>query len=184
MRRRFFIVAMCLGFLGRAGQAADFAATEYELKAAFIFNFTQFVDWPTNAFDSNADPIVIGVLGPDPFGAAIDKIIEGEEVRGRKLKVERFARSTDIKGCQVLFVSKTLATQWPEILRGLRDRPILTVSDMDRFTARGGMIQLVTERNLVRIRINAEAARRADLSISSKLLRLADNVTRDPGVAP
>lgn len=184
MRRRLFIFALCLGMLGRAGRAADIAASEYELKAAFIFNFTQFVDWPTNTFDSSADPIVIGIVGPDPFGAAMDKILEGEEVRGRKLKVERYARPVDVKMCQILFVSRTLASAWPDILRALRDKPILTVSDMDRFTARGGIIQLVTERNLVRLRVNVDAAKRADISISSKLLRLADNVTRDGGTAP
>src|SRR4051812_1011991 len=109
MRRRFFIFALCLGMLGGAARAADIAASEYELKAAFIFNFTQFVDWPTNSFDSSADPIVIGIVGPDPFEGALEKIVEGEEVRGRKLKVEHYARPADVKMCQILFVSRTLA---------------------------------------------------------------------------
>jgi hypothetical protein len=184
MRARIFILALWLGMLASPGRCAEIAATEYELKAAFIFNFTQFVDWPTNAFESTADPIVIGIAGPDPFGPALEKIVEGESVRGRKLKVERYPKASDIKSCHILFVAKALAGVWPDILRALRDKPILTVSDMDRFTARGGMIQLVTERNLVRMRINVEAARKAEISISSKLLRLADNNARDGGVAP
>jgi hypothetical protein len=185
MRAKIFILALWFAILAPPARSAEIAATEYELKAAFIFNFTQFVDWPTNAFDSSADPITIGIVGPDPFGPAIDKIVEGESVRGRKLKVERYPRPADVKtNCQILFISKTLAAVWPDLLRALRDKPILTVSDMDRFTARGGMIQLVTERNLVRMRINADAAKRADISISSKLLRLADSGPRDGGSAP
>lgn len=183
MRAQIFILALWFGMLASPARCADIAATEYELKAAFIFNFTQFVDWPTNSFESSADPIVIGIVGPDPFGPAIDKIVEGESVRGRTLRVERYPRAADVRKCQILFVSKTLAGVWPDILRAVRERPILTVSDMDRFTARGGIIQLVTERNLVRMRINGEAARKADILISSKLLRLADSATRE-GEAP
>jgi hypothetical protein len=182
--RTVFLFLLAATFMGSPARGAEIRTSEYELKAAFIFNFSQFVEWPTNAFESESDPIIITLLGPDPFGALLDKLVEGEEVRGRKLKVERVGRLADLRRTHILYVPKSMAAQWPEILAAIQGKAILTVSDMDRFTSRGGMIQLVTERNLVRMRVNAEAARGADLVISSKLLRLADNVTRDGGVAP
>jgi hypothetical protein len=184
MRIVCIIFALFLTLLPLPAHSAEIRTSEYELKAAFLFNFTQFVEWPTNAFESEMDPIVIGVLGPDPFGSTLDDLVQDESVHGRKLKVERYSGASEIKRPHILFVSKSLAAQWPEILRRTQGRPILTVSDIDRFSTRGGMIQLVTERNLVRIRINPDSARRADLNISSKLLRLADNVSREGGIAP
>jgi hypothetical protein len=168
--------------------AASFAAEarpgEYERKAAFIFNFSQFVEWPTNAFNSASEPMIIAVVGSDPFGPILDRVVRDEKVGGRALVVERYARVEEMKRCHILFVSKAVAAQWPEILRAIQNKPVLTVSDMDRFSARGGMIHLVTEQDLVRIRLNPEVARRADLTISSKLLRLADDTTRDGGATP
>jgi hypothetical protein len=184
MRALLLLILIWSSVSRQTVRAAEGRASEYELKAAFIFNFSQFVEWPTNAFQSESEPMIIGVVGPDPFGPILDRIIQDEKVRGRSLKVERYARPADIKRCHILFVSKALAAQWPEIHSAVQGQPILTVSDMDRFSSRDGMIHLVTERNLVRMRVNPEAARRADLSISSKLLRLADNTTRDGGVKP
>lgn len=171
------------GGISRA-PAAEVRTTEYELKAAFLFNFTQFVDWPTNAFESPTEPLVIGVLGPDPFGETLDKLAAGEEVRGRKLIIQRFPRPADFKRCHILFISRNLSSQWEDILRDLTGKPILTVSDMDKFATRGGIIHLVTERNVVRLRVNTEAARRADIAMSSKLLRLADNVASAGRLGP
>jgi hypothetical protein len=183
MRALLLLFVLCMADPA-ATRAAEPRPSEYELKAAFIFNFSQFVEWPTNAFNSENDPVIIGVVGSDPFGPILDRIVQDEKVRGRSLVVERYARPNEIKRCHILFVSKSLAAQWPEILRAVSDQPILTVSDMDRFSNRGGMIHLVTERNLVRMRVNPEIARRAGLTISSKLLRLADNATRDGGMTP
>jgi hypothetical protein len=182
--RALLLFLLAATLWGSPARGAEIRTTEYELKAAFIFNFSQFVEWPTNAFESESDPIIITLLGTDPFGPLLDKLVEGEEVRGRKLRVERVTRLADLRRAHILFVPRSMAGQWPEILTATQGRAILTVSDMDRFTSRGGMIQLVTERNLVRMRVNTEGARAADLAISSKLLRLADNVTRDGGVAP
>jgi len=176
-----FIFLLCLASAGPRAHGAEIRTSEYELKAAFLFNFTQFVDWPTNAFETDSSPIIIGVLGPDPFGDTLDRLAAGEEVRGRKLKIERYARLADSKAAHLLFISRVLNTQWPDIERELAGRPILTVSDMDRFAARGGMIHLVTERNLVRMRVNTDAAKRCQIVISSKLLRLADNAARGAG---
>ena len=181
---RTFLLILLLSLPTWRTRAAEIRAGEYELKAVFIFNFSQFVDWPTNAFKSESDPMIIGVLGADPFGPVLDRIIQDEKVRGRSIVVERYARIAEMKRCHILFVSKSMAAQWPEIQRIVDNEPILTVSDMDRFSNRGGMIHLVTEKNLVRMRVNPEVARRANLNISSKLLRLADNTTRDGGVTP
>lgn len=183
MRALLLVLILWMSGAGST-RAADARLGEYELKAAFIFNFSQFVEWPTNAFQSDTEPMIIGVVGSDPFGPILDRIVKDEKVRGRTLIVERYARLADIKRAHILFVSKSVAAQWPEILRAVEGQPVLTVSDMDRFSNRGGMIHLVTEKNLVRMRVNPDAAKRSDLAISSKLLRLADNSTRRGGVEP
>lgn len=172
--RTFAFAALLLASAAslRAAEAKP-RPTEYDLKAAFLFNFAQFVEWPTNAFASSNAPIVIGILGPDPFQGALDKICAGEEIRGRPLEVVRYAKAADVRPAHVLFIPRAMASQLPDALPRVADSPTLTVSDTDRFAERGGMIQLYTDQNQVRLRIDAEAARKANLSISSKLLRLA-----------
>ena len=161
--------------------AAATAAPEYQLKAVFLFNFTQFVEWPaTSAPDA---PFVVGVLGEDPFHEALDHTLSGETVNGRPLVLERYARLEDVGDCQILFVSQSQAGQLDTVLSQLRDRPILTVSDLSDFAGHGGAIEFVTVNNRLRLRINAQSAALARLTISSKLLQLADIVTtRSPAV--
>jgi hypothetical protein len=150
---------------------------EYQVKAVFLFNFAQFVEWPTNAFPDAQTPLVIGVLGDDPFGTYLDETVRGERVNNRKLVVQRFRRVEEIQICHVLFISQSEAERLEQILNGLKGRNILTVSDTDSFTRRGGMIRFSTEKNKIRLRINLEAAKAARLTISSKLLRPAEIVT-------
>ncbi|HET6546334.1 MAG TPA: YfiR family protein [Rhodanobacteraceae bacterium] len=149
---------------------------DYQVKAVFLFNFTQFVGWPSGAFGDSQEPIVIGVLGDDPFGAYLDETVRGERVDSRSLVVRRYRDTADLDaaGCQVLFISESEAGRLEQDVARLRDRSILTVSDLDGFVDRGGMIQFVTENNRVKLRINADAAKAAGLTISSKLLRVAD----------
>ena len=155
-------------------------ARESQIKAVFLYNFVRFVDWPPSAFPDTQAPMVIGVLGEDPFGAALDDAIRGESVNGRPLEVRHFRRIEDLGDCQVLFISRSEATRLAPILTSLKGRSVLTVSDAEDFTNRGGMIRFVTENNKVRLKINIDAAKAAELTISSKLLRPAEVVTATP----
>jgi hypothetical protein len=149
---------------------------EYQLKAVFLFNFAQFVEWPPEAFPEAQTPLIIGVLGEDPFGIYLDDTVRGEKVNNRPLIVQRYHRLDEIKTCHILFVSQSEANRLEPIFTSLKGRNTLTVSDAVGFAQRGGMIRFVTERNKIRLRINLEAAKAANLTISSKLLRPADIV--------
>jgi YfiR/HmsC-like len=154
--------------------AQNTISPEYQIKAVFLFNFARFVDWPPKAFSTSETPMVIGVLGEDPFDGYLDETVRGEKVNGRSLVVQRYRRVSDIKICHVLFISRSEAGSLDSVLASLKNRPILTVADIDGFTSRGGMIQLGKEKNKIRMHINLRAAKAADLTISSKLLRVAE----------
>ena len=158
-----------------AGQAVR--ASEYQVKAVFLFNFAQFVDWPAEAFADPAASLSICVLGPDPFGDFLDQTVRDERVGGRTLQVRRYASADEIRSCHILFISRSDRNLPEDILARLKHRPILTVSDIDEFAERGGMIAFVTDRHRIRLKINVEAAGTAHLTISSKLLRVAEVVT-------
>lgn len=170
---------MCalLFFVGLEVAAQTPISNEYKVKAAFLYNFSQFVVWPTEAFPEAQTPMVIGVIGADPFGAYLDEIVQGEQVNNRPLIVRRYQQVEEIKVCHILFVSQSEATRFEEIFARLKGRTILTVGDIDGFARQGGMIRFVTDKNKVRFRINVEAAKAAKLTISSKLLKPAEIVT-------
>jgi len=155
-----------------AGQSPQ--APEYQVKAVFLFNFAQFVDWPADAFPESDTPLVIGVLGDDPFGSVLDQTVRGEHVGGRPFQVRRYQRVDEIKTCHILFVGRSEESRPEGLLAALKNRPILTVSDADGFAERGGMIRFVTDRKRIRLQINLAAAEAARLTISSKLLRVAE----------
>lgn len=150
--------------------------SEYELKAVFLFNFVQFVEWPPEVFSDSRAPLVIGVVGDDPFGPFLDETVSGETVRQRPLEIRRYRGMDQISTCHLLFISESEAEQLDEILAALKDRSILTVSDDESFTRRGGVIRFVVDRSKIRFQINLEAAQAARLTVSSKLLRLAEIV--------
>ena len=145
---------------------------EYQVKAAVLFNSAQFVTWPSS---QPADiPLVIGILGDDPFGSYLDETARGEKVNNRSLSIQRFRRGTEPRNCHILFVSRSEGERAAQIVSNLKGRRILTVSDIEGFAGLGGMIELFIEKNKIRMRINLEAVRAADLKISSKLLRVAE----------
>jgi uncharacterized protein DUF4154 len=150
---------------------------ELQLKAVFLFNFAHFVDWPPQAFDHPGSPVVIGILGTDPFGKFIDEIVRGETVNGRSLVIARYRRASEIVRCHVLFVSASESDRTEQILATLRGKPVLTVCDWEDFARHGGMIRFITEHNHVRLRINLDSVREANLTVSSKLLRCAEAVS-------
>jgi uncharacterized protein DUF4154 len=175
--RTFLCIAVGLSFTGRSTALGQSAPTrEYQVKAVFLFNFTQFVDWPPAAFPEDTASLVIGVLGDDPFGPYLDDIVRGEQVNNRRLTVRRYRRPEDVRACQVLFISRSEDKNLDKALAAVRGSDVLTVSDADAFASRGGMIQLATENGKIRLKINVDAARASSLTISSKLLRSADIV--------
>lgn len=167
------IVALGAG----ASAQASAPSKEYQVKAAFLFNFAQFVDWPSSAFAEDGAPLVICVLGDDPFGSYLDELVRGEQVNSRHLAVQRFHATEDLKGCQVLFVSRSESRHLDKALASGAGMDALTVSDVDGFAERGGIIQLTTESGKIRLKINLTAAKASNLVISSKLLRSAEIVT-------
>jgi hypothetical protein len=173
-RHTYSVVVACLLASGARlfGQAPP--SGEYQVKAVFLFNLAQFVDWPAKAFPDPGAPLVIGVLGEDPFGSYLDETLRGETVHNRPLLLQRYRRVSEIRMCHVLFISRSETNRLDQIFAALRGRSILTVGDADEFITRGGMIRLVTEKNRIRMRINVNAVRAAGLTISSKLLRLAE----------
>jgi hypothetical protein len=172
---RIWLALLSSFALAAAVQAAE--PREFEIKAVFLFNFAEFVDWPVEAFREAQSPLVIGILGEDPFGAYLDDAVRGEKVRNRTLVVRRFSRVEDVSECQILFISGSEDTRLEQILASLKGRSILTVSDLDGFSRMGGMIRFVTEKSRIRLKINLEAAKAAGLTISSKLLRPAQIVS-------
>jgi hypothetical protein len=174
--RRPFILALGLAamalVIGPAVAAQPTPFEEREVKAVFLLNFVQFVEWPSSAFEGPDSPIVIGVLGDDPFGRLLDDVVQGEVVKGRPVTAARFRRVEDVKTCHVLFVSPSETAAYDRILTALSGRPMLTVGETGTFTSRG-MIRFLTERNRVRLEVNLAAAKTAGLTISSNLLRAA-----------
>jgi hypothetical protein len=181
-RRRWLRWLLAAALLGPAGAAAPAPSTspdEYQVKGLLLFHFAQFVEWPARAFHDAEAPLVIGVLGEDPFGAYLDDPVKGEKIGSRPLVVRRFRRVDDITDCQILFISRSESAQLDQIMTRLRCRSVLTVGDTDSFIRKGGMVRFVTENSKIRLHINVEAAKAADLTISSKLLRPATIVTAD-----
>lgn len=158
-------------------------ASEHDVKAAFLYNFTKFIEWPASAFHDDLSTVRLCVLGDDPLGKSLQEIAE-EEVAGRKLTVLRAASISDPSGCQILFVSRSERERLPRILRELRDTPVLTVGDTSDFLEQGGIVNFVLEGSRVRFEINQEVAERVGIRVSSKLLRLARRVVSGPKQGP
>jgi len=152
---------------------ADQSSTEYQVKAAYLFNFLKFVEWPD---DPGGDPHakwVIGFVGDTPIGDELTRLVEGKNVLGRELQVKKFQAADNLRACNILFISESEKKRLPPILAELRGSSVLTVADMDNFIGGGGMIQFMVEDARVRVAIDVGATSRAHLKVSSKLLALA-----------
>lgn len=145
---------------------------EYLIKAAFLYNFAKFTYWPERAFADSTAALEICVLGEDPFGAALDAIAE-KEIEGRKVTIRRLGEMAAADGCHLLFIASSQRAQLRDIIARLDEQPVLTVADVPEFTGIGGIITLKVLSDKVRFEINLPAARRAELHLSSKLLRLS-----------
>jgi hypothetical protein len=169
-------VAVLLALALAVSSARGQVSREYPIKAAFMFNFAQFTEWPGHAFASPDSPMVIGVLGTDPFGTVLDDTARNEAVRGHRLVVERYRALEEMKTCHMLYIAQSEASHLDQVLAALKGKPVLTFSDIEGSAPRGVMVRFFPERNKIRLRINVEAARAADLTISSKVLRAAEIV--------
>jgi hypothetical protein len=170
-------IALLIAFLTMNMMAPQQSGpSEYQVKAVFLYNFTQFIEWPSGAFQEPNSPLVIGILGKDPFGNYLDETVRGDSVNGHPLVVQRFQNAEDAGKCHILFISSSEKDRLKNIFQLLESTNTLTVGDAANFAKNGGMVRFYTENHKTRIRINLEAAKKADLTISSKLLRLAEIV--------
>lgn len=154
--------------------------SEYQVKAAFLYNFAKFVEWPACGNCPASDVFTIGVLGQDPFGEEINTI-EGKRIKGKTLVVLKAATLDELKRCRVIFISGSVKDDLTRVLKELMAHPVLTVGDTLGFAEAGVMINLYTAGNKVRFEINPEAAERVNLKISSQLLKLARIVAPNQG---
>jgi hypothetical protein len=155
-------------------------APEYQIKAAFLYNFMLYTEWPPSAFEKNDSPIVLAIAGEDPFGNQLDAAVRGKTVRGRAIDVHRYDQMSEVSACHLLFVSVDQSKNFPLFLQRHRELSLLSVGESEDFTRAGGVIQFVIEENKVRFEVNTDAADRAHLKLSSKLLSLA-KIVRDSG---
>jgi hypothetical protein len=157
------------------------APTEYEVKAAYLYNFGRFVGWPSEAVSVQAGSFQLCVLGKDPFGPALHKTISGETIEGKYVVAKQVLSPQGAADCREVFISSSEDGQLDAILSALDADRTLTVSDLPDFTERGGMIEFVSQSNRIRFQVNLAAARRAGLTLSSQLLKVATKVIGTDG---
>jgi len=160
--------------MGSAAHGETPASKEHAIKAAFIYNFAKFVEWPAESFEKSGD-FVVCVFGEDSIVPTLKKL-NGKQVQGKKVTVKHTKSSEDIGNCHIVYVSRQEEKNFSHVMTALKGRRILTVGDMEGFAQRGGMINFAMKKRKVRFEINVDAAKQAGLKISSKLLRLADIV--------
>ncbi|HKT73874.1 MAG TPA: YfiR family protein [Steroidobacteraceae bacterium] len=182
MRVRQRYAAACLAaMMWSSVVCAAESAPEYQVKAAFLFNFAQFVEWPASAFASPDAPFAICVLGPDPFGPELDSLVRGESVNRRPFVIERYRSIAQLRNCNILYIDRSQLPDLARIRDVARERSILTVTDAEGGDQEGVVIHLVTQDHHIRLRIDVGAAKASHLTISSKLLRPAEIIGSGEG---
>lgn len=170
----FSLIVIIAAFAMLSGVPNAYAqprSLEYEIKAAFLYNFAKFIEWPAKG-PADTSTIIIGTLGEDPFGDTL-RTIEGKSIEGRKVVTKRFKSVRDLEFSHVLFISPSEKERLGEIMKVLKDWSVLTVGEMAGFVEAGGIINFIIEGNKVRFEINAVNAERARLRLSSRLLNVA-----------
>lgn len=158
--------------LGASGLGAK-GVREHDVKAAFLLNFARFVEWPPEAFGSAQAPFVIGIVGEDPFGEAIETTILQQQVKGRTIRLRHCEEDADFGDCHILFVSRSVGARVEKLLERLKGLPVLTVGETDAFVLKGGGIGFLIKDGNVRFDVNAKVAKATGLKFSSKLLAVA-----------
>ncbi len=147
--------------------------SETQVKAAFLFNFSKFIEWPAETFSASKNSVSICVIGSETFAATLEEVTKAKLVNGRNIVVSRSQPSADLRSCHIIFVSADAGSRFKEILGKVKDAHVLTVSEVDGFAQSGGVINFIIRADKLRFEINIDAAERAGLRISSRLLSLA-----------
>jgi hypothetical protein len=155
-------------------------ASEYQVKATYLYNFGRFVQWPPNVAAAQGNSFPICVIGSDPFGPSLDSILAGETIDGKTVVAKRILKSQDAVNCRVLYIGASEESRLMDLLAALDKAGVLTVSDIPQFSQRGGMIQFVMVGNKVRFEVNLTIAQDAGLTLSSDLLKVAAAVRKNP----
>lgn len=184
MRWLLVLIASYAAVCGAQTGPPELTRTEYHVKAGLIYNFAKLVEWPTNAFATEQTPITIGVLGEDPFGPLLDDTVKDRRIEDRSISIKRFSDVRQVHDCHVLFISQSEKQRLPEILAALGGQSILTVGEDEHFRQLGGIIQFVNRDEMIQFAINTNAARRASLRISSKLLIIWQRVSQEGDQQP
>lgn len=168
---------LVIGWMAMPAAMHAQVSREYDLKAVLLFNLTRFVEWPAESFADPDTPLIIGILGQDPYGKILDDVVRTESYGRHKIQVVRFRNIESVKDCQILYISADESRNLSRILARLAGRPLLTVGDFDAFSLRGGMVGFSQNaEGKIRLRINLEAVRASHLAVSGKLLRVAEVV--------
>ena len=176
--RRLSVVFILWTLAGVAILRAQNLPTEYEVKAAYLYQFGKFVEWPEGALARSGDDFAICTLGMDPFGSVLDETISGRGVQSKKVIAKRLASANEAADCNILFISSSEQNHLSEILKMVQGKGVLTVGEMRNFLSQGGMIHFQMEQNKVRFEINLSAVEHANLKVSSQLLKVA-KLTRE-----
>jgi hypothetical protein len=174
------IIAALLGAPGGRVRGAQPPPSEYKVKAELLRRFLDYVDWPDGTFPDPDAPVVVGVLGGDPFGTALDEAFHDQRTHNRPVLVRRSKVIDDLKRCQVLFVCRSERNRLSEILAGVEDLPVVTVSDINGFCRRGGILNFYIEDDKVRFAANAAAAQQKGIKLGSELLKRARLIGPEP----
>jgi len=164
---------LCIVLASILSTPARSSPSEYELKAAFLFNFASYVEWPSHVAADAGGTFVIGVYGDNPFGNLLDQAVADKMIGGRRVEIRKFSSIRDLRPCHVLFICSSEEGRIGRILNATKDWHALTVGETDGFARNGGIIGFFLEDKKVRFEINPDEARRSGLKISSKLLKLA-----------
>jgi hypothetical protein len=176
-RLRAAILAVLAALAGvRTAPTQINSSSEYQVKAAFLFHFAQFVEWPEETFKDAGSPLTYCTIGDDPFHGSLDTVLGGKTIGSRPFRVHHFKQPREIKGCQVLFIGAEEKKVLPDILEGVKGNSVLTVGESEHFVRDGGMIGFLLEENRIRFEVNLETAEKAKLKVSSRLLALAKSV--------
>jgi hypothetical protein len=179
------VVCGCCFFAGLAtGLAQDLVAKEYQIKAAYLYNFAKFVEWPEQCFTNSQSPLVIGVFGHNPFGDELNAIAKDHKINGRDIVIKTVATVAEAGGVDLMYFSASEDGRVAETLAALKHLPVLTVGETDKFAMSGGIIKLVREADKVHFEINAAAAEQQGLKISAQLLKLAKPIPKEPRPTP
>lgn len=174
------LTILCWVFLvGSCSNAQQPKANEFQVKAAYLYNFGRFVEWPQENVPGKSQSFEICVLGADPFGPTLDSTLASATIDGKSVAAKRISKPQDVDSCRILFISSSEEGHLKEVLTVLDKASVLTVSDIPRFSQRGGMIGFILDGNRVRFEVNLASAQSARLTLSSELLKVATNVRKD-----